>query len=410
MLIGAVGLAAIGAAVVRFSSATAFPGMAAVLPVLGTALVIVAGAGAQSNPFSRVLSNGWLVAIGLISYPMYLWHWPLIAFAHLLHYDPTRLPIASGIFVATVVLSVITYRFAESPVRNRAVLATPKALLAASGMTAMLLTAFGVHAWLTLGASYRFSPDARGFLTAPFAARSQRCGFTFRVLHPNAQTCMLRSSETNRRVLLWGNSHGDMWSGLFDELAKTNGVGFYLNARNCRATIDNSFCGKQVQDSVLGDIDRMQITDVVLASTGYGSYDVPDAVFETELRSLVNKLTDRGVRTWLVVDTPGSRTFDPIVAYESNHQHPIIGELPLRDYAPKHDRERGLFQSLSVSPLVRIIDPSTALCDATTCHGGVGSTPWYRDTAHLTDAGARVASAGFEPVFLPIAPAAPTPR
>ena len=62
------------------SSATPFPGMAALLPTLGAALVIHAGDGGQSLA-GRVLGVSSLGARGLISYSLYLWHWPLLVFA-----------------------------------------------------------------------------------------------------------------------------------------------------------------------------------------------------------------------------------------------------------------------------------------------------------------------------------------
>src|SRR3546814_6295705 len=69
----------IALAVFAYDAATPFPGAAALLPCLGTALVIHAGTGAETR-VARLLSQRWLVFIGLISYSLYLWHWPLLAF------------------------------------------------------------------------------------------------------------------------------------------------------------------------------------------------------------------------------------------------------------------------------------------------------------------------------------------
>jgi peptidoglycan/LPS O-acetylase OafA/YrhL len=92
-----------------------FPGWWAVLPTTGAALII--GAGRQAWFNRMVLSNRVLVELGLISFPLYLWHWPLLSFAQILAGSkPTQ-----GIRIAAVAVSIglawLTYRFIENPIR-----------------------------------------------------------------------------------------------------------------------------------------------------------------------------------------------------------------------------------------------------------------------------------------------------
>ncbi|MEO1020870.1 MAG: acyltransferase, partial [Pseudomonadota bacterium] len=79
-LVAIVGLAAIAWSVTRFDEATIFPGFAALLPTFGTAALIWAGMGPGTSLVNRLLSQKPLVFVGLISYSLYLWHWPLIVF------------------------------------------------------------------------------------------------------------------------------------------------------------------------------------------------------------------------------------------------------------------------------------------------------------------------------------------
>jgi len=93
-----------------------FPGWWALLPTLGAALIISAGAQAWFN--AKVLSNRMLVGVGLISFPLYLWHWPLLSFAHIVEGDlaiETRI----GAVVLSVLLAWLTYRFIEKPIQQR---------------------------------------------------------------------------------------------------------------------------------------------------------------------------------------------------------------------------------------------------------------------------------------------------
>ncbi len=394
------GLFAVLFSVFRFTSDTAFPGVAVLLPVIGTVFLLLSGIGALTS-IGQFFALPFMVRIGLISYPMYLWHWPLTSLLRQFKLDPT-LPIYAGaIVLATFVLAEVTYRLVELPIRRRRWLPTTKLLLISAGFGFTALVAFGLHLWATDGAAYRYSPVARSLLTAPMSARSDRCGFVFKALHPQDSVCALRDEATaDRRILLWGNSHADMWSGMLMDLAKEEKTALYLNARNCRATTDSDFCGMEVQKSVFDFIISQGITDVVLASTWHGSYNISDEVFERQIRDVVRKLSESGIRTWLVIDVPGDASLDPLVAYEKNPEEPQFGFIALSEYQKQIKRQLSLFEPLALTlSNVQIIDPSINLCNETICPGGLGDKPWYRDRDHLTDAGAQVARIQFLPVF-----------
>ena len=84
------------------------------LPVLGTALVI---AGKEGWVNRAILSNRSVVYIGLISYPLYLWHWPLLSFSRVLSGEPPKTALAVVLVAIAVGLSVLTYRLVERPIR-----------------------------------------------------------------------------------------------------------------------------------------------------------------------------------------------------------------------------------------------------------------------------------------------------
>jgi len=398
---GAIGMAAIVGSVIGFSDTTSFPGYAALLPVFGTGFVVIAGIGGVS-PVGRLLARPTLVHIGLISYPLYLWHWPLIAFCHYAHVDPATLQNALIILAASVGFAEISYRWVETPIRGRHWLPTARALLTATGATAALLTALAAHLYTTEGAAYRFPATARALLTAPFHARTDRCGFLFRAMNPRSQVCALRDDEhAERRVLLWGNSHADMWSNLLTTFGSKYRASVFLNARNCRATPDTPFCGMYVQEAILKFVSSERVTDVVLASAWYGLYEVKDEDFEKSLDEVVGKLAGLGVRIWLVTDTPQSPSFDPIAAFEQNPEAPRFGSVAVADFLPRKHKEEAFFTQLAKRHRnVRIIDASAGLCDRKECVAGVGAVAWYRDAGHLTDAGAMTAASGFLPIFV----------
>ncbi|MGH7090647.1 MAG: acyltransferase family protein, partial [Stellaceae bacterium] len=110
------GLAIIAGGAAYLAPSAAYPGWLALIPVAGSMLLIAAGPAAVVN--RAVLSRRFPVFIGLISYPLYLWHWPLIAYAYIMRlgHRPTPL-MAAGLVAASVILAWLTYRLIEKPVR-----------------------------------------------------------------------------------------------------------------------------------------------------------------------------------------------------------------------------------------------------------------------------------------------------
>jgi hypothetical protein len=151
------GIVLILAAAFAFDASMPFPGWRALLPVAGSTLLVAAGPGAWINRV--ILSWRPAVFLGLMSYPLYLWHWPLLSYATILRLGRPLTPLlASGLLLAAVLLAWLTARLIEpklrfGPNRQRATLP----LLA--GMAVIGLA--GAASWHTHGFAARFSalPD-----------------------------------------------------------------------------------------------------------------------------------------------------------------------------------------------------------------------------------------------------------
>ena len=402
---GAATASSLGVLLVLFSilyidSTMAFPGNVALIPVVGAFLVLLYGG--AGRPTQAALTSRPMIAIGLVSYPLYLWHWPVLAYMHHAGWSTTT-PSGVALFLAlTVGLTLLSHRFVETPIRQRRWLASTRALCAAVGLCFAALAVFALQAIQTQGALYRFNPQARPYLGTSFDAQDARCGFVFRTMHPKAEVCeLVPAADSTRRVMLWGNSHADMWSAALSELARTRDIALFLNAKNCRGTDDSPFCGLAVQDRILKDLVELRVTDVILASTWHKSYGIADADFEAALRSQVDRIAALGLRVWLVIDVPVAPQFDPLVAYRKSPGHPVPGTIPAADHQPQHDREMRLFQDLQLRhpAQVRIIDTRDVFCDSAQCVAGRDGQVWYRDDGHLTNTGARAGAKLFEPVF-----------
>jgi peptidoglycan/LPS O-acetylase OafA/YrhL len=149
-----VGLAALLASAALFTPGIPFPGWPALLPVMGAAAVILAGPKATVNRF--IFSNRAVVFVGLISYPLYLWHWPLISYAYLIRLSRPPTPLMSTALVAaSFLLAWATYRFIEYPVRFGAHRHRRTQIVVAC---MAVLGACGLAVWTKNGFPDRFPP------------------------------------------------------------------------------------------------------------------------------------------------------------------------------------------------------------------------------------------------------------
>lgn len=114
-VISVIGLSLFIVGVVLLAKTSLFPGWWALLPTLGGAFLIFAGPNAWVN--RKILSNRILVWFGLISFPLYLWHWPLLSFARIIQHE-VSIELRFVLVVASIALAWLTYRFVESPIRK----------------------------------------------------------------------------------------------------------------------------------------------------------------------------------------------------------------------------------------------------------------------------------------------------
>ncbi len=110
------GLIAVVAATMLFDEAMPYPGWRALVPVFGTLLLIHCG---PATMVGRLLAGRVPVAVGRISYPLYLWHWPLLSFATIIRRGHAPKPLLAALLVAAAFgLATLTWRFVERPLRH----------------------------------------------------------------------------------------------------------------------------------------------------------------------------------------------------------------------------------------------------------------------------------------------------
>ncbi len=203
------GLAFIALVVVMLNQDSKFPGWWALMPTVGATLLISAGPDAWIN--RKILSLRGMVAVGLISYPLYLWHWPLLTFLRIHESgDPSKIAIAA-IVLLSFALAWLTYQVVEKPVRFRRA-AHPKFRLAAVCAPLAVICGAGLVVSANAGFSSRFPGQIQALATFKYdpsiVYRSHHCFLTATDPASALQGCADGDKAPGKPVvLLWGDSY-----------------------------------------------------------------------------------------------------------------------------------------------------------------------------------------------------------
>ena len=223
--VAALGAALIVVPICLYTEATPFPGIAALPPCLGTAMLIAAGS-RGSTAVSAALSVRPVVFVGLISYSLYLWHWPVIVLMQ--EALPAPHLERMGKILAIVLsfgLAIFSWRYIEQPFRVQKF--EPKTIFKLSGIGVAAATAIAALIVATQGLPIRFSPEVArisSYLGYVSNNREGQCFLStydkFTSFQPSV--CLARSSD-KPNVLLVGDSHAaHLWSGLTKRFPKIN--------------------------------------------------------------------------------------------------------------------------------------------------------------------------------------------
>ena len=332
--ISVAGLAALLTSAALFTPGLRFPGLPALLPVAGAVALILAGREATVNRI--VFSHRVVVFVGLISYPLYIWHWPLISYAHVIRLGKPPTPLmALGLVAASFLLAWATYRFIEYPVRFGAHRHRRTQIVAAS---VAALGACGLVVWTKGGFPERFPPlpgidmrkigDAK--LDADFKPTKDM------EVSDNGWTLVAHLGHGERKVALSGDSvlfhYGPRIQQLADEgqLAANT---YFVTGPRCPPVPgviqQDKFAGCGNLPGKLIDLVRREKVQSVVLGAAWSGYSADGMLIEREGRRLplntkegtdaiyanledyVRLLQGQGAKVYLVLGMTGHRRFDP---------------------------------------------------------------------------------------------------
>ena len=440
-LAGAGGLAAIAVAFFVLDKATPFPGTAALLPVLGAAAFLV---GTQAGPTfaGRLLSLRPLVFVGLISYSLYLWHWPVFAFSKHMFVERSTAHLLV-LIVLSFVLAVASWRLVETPFRRGNLLSERRvAYRFGLATTAIVAVAAGALKWAD-GVPARFGPETL-VLAADIEWNGPEGLVEGAAVNPVGREPVTGSAPD---FVVWGDSHARMLAELVDQRAEAFGLAGELHLTNGVVPVTGLWRASwtpekrarilEQNEAILASVLERRVPHLVLISrwanncAGRNAVEVAAGSRPTEtlvtddpgrgeseldptaasaslarqLQHMLDRLEAAGTRVWVIAQVPETDDRDTArhvyIAERFGAWNRFDAHTTTR---AEHDaRQAAVVAAFAAidSPALTILDPSAPLFENEEGRLRVlDGRALYRDDNHLTRAGVeRLAAPVFDRLF-----------
>lgn len=390
-LLSTVGLLAIVYAVTQFSTETNFPGVAALWPVLGSLAIIVSNTEVKTM-VGRMLSWPLFVWIGLISYSLYLWHWPVIVFSKNFIREPDTLQ-SIALIIVPVCLAWMTYIGVELPFKQKRFF-PKRAPLIVAGVSALVVMVILGYVTSTSNFDYRVPAFAKPLFEAEsnMGHRYQEC-----LKDKNVENIMrdgpcflgLQAENAKPRFILLGDSHAGTVVSTLDNIAlerNVTGVAFMSpgclpivdvyrpnKSETCTKLLDLAF--KYIEDndikSVLfvsnwsyyaGTTEGVYIVD---ALSNEPSKEESRLVFERNIRNMIDNLHAAGREVFIMRTIPVHHEYNQRDIFRASMKAGKL--LPVTETTVTQHRldnvyVDAVFTDLESMDKVRLIDPADVFC------------------------------------------------
>lgn len=411
-----VGLALVGVSIAVLDESNGFPGYSALLPTVGTALLLYTGSVGRSL-VTPILSLPALVSIGRVSFSLYLWHWPVMAFYRYAYGTPHAVGYLLCV-TAMVAMTLLSYFAIEKRFR----LGPPgRSTLGAVGYPAssVLVAALGFFVFTSGGATSLFKPERyAGDLakldgeTKPASEYSYNCqigGFDDAVF--DDPRCVLGNTSEPAEVLLWGDSHAAHHVGYFKVIAENQKIAIRnVSMSGCMPIFETSaaYAPLVIQEACTKFNERMEkevgkYSTVVVGSAWVG-FDRGNS--REDIARTIAVLSAKVPHVVIALSVPLFPHYDR----QCERKSLMIPGLSCRtDRAVSEGLENGINSYLiglaETHPNVSVLDLHPLLCDKSSCQATSDGRPVYYDAGHLSMAGSqslgsKALSMGAVPGFL----------
>lgn len=375
-----------------------FPGFISIIPAVGAALIMVAGSFGKTL-VGIVLAVRPMVAIGLVSFSLYLWHWPVLAFYRYAFGEPDAL----GNFTCLAVMLALTmfsYHLIEVPFRGnkgwKFSLAIPTSAAAALSLAGALYLSNGLIAALNPN-GYQEALAATRSGSAPAASAPYVCQNVFKPELFTAEKCVFGDTTKPATALLIGDSNAAHFAGYLNEIVKTQGVAVrnvehhacppFPGQRSVRYTKD---AYKVSCPAYLAKVqDQVGNYKTIIVGASWSSYYSADKVnFFDDFEAMLDEFEQNGKHVIIALKAPTFKAIDrqcsekslkiPFMACGAKTVLADSGETYVNKEIIKRVERRKNISYFSVRNLI---------CDGKICSAFSGNTQIYYDAGHLSRSG-----------------------
>lgn len=442
-----VGLAMLAVSVAFIQAGLSFPGYQVVLPVLGTLAILYNGR--HDNLVNRALSSPLPVFVGLISYSLYLWHWPVLTLSRYYRGDAGSTLETIAWMAVSVVLAYLSWRFVEQPVRRATSLKLPSLYLGAAAASACLVLIGGMI-YLRDGMMNRFPSNVRAHIDASgdFLQDWSRCRTSETGALSGVEVCPI-GADGPPTFLVWGDSHVRAFKEGIELRAKErNASGLLIWHAGCPPLFDiekqESAATRQQDADCASDNARIReavkdmpgIKSLLLIGRwsyyaegkGIGNDDhntirlsrggaknsaISDqkALFNEAALSTLAELSNSFERIFVLRQVPEIPNYNSrIVARKIAHGHlpshtegskstAVMFSLTRATIAKRTASSERPFKARSTDGTITWLDPRDTFCSQDRCSAMQGGRSFYFDNNHITNTAALTLRKLFDPVF-----------
>jgi peptidoglycan/LPS O-acetylase OafA/YrhL len=401
------GLTGILAACLIYTPQTIFPGIAAAIPVLGAAALIHSGSSGATF-ITSFLTVRPMVFVGLISYSLYLWHWPLIVFTRY-HFGTAPLDnFFFSLFAASIGLGYLSYRFIELPFRQRDSFFTRSRLFALSTIGAISLTVIPALGLIQGGFETRYSS------TVIKLDQARRPSIPFRTCDAKTAKdwCRLGKQTSVPNIFLWGDSHLLSWAPALNEILEKNATSAVFATRSACpplfGVISTMRPACEPQNNVVKQYltDNPNIDTVVLAGFWSLYFNTegeltPTNKFDSKERGIVVQTALLATIDWLRSNKKKVILIGPVPVFDKSVPLALALEeawgrsLFHSSFEEQKKLHSRFFEAIDLGRSAQefvFLDPIEWLCKKN-CKAIESGIPLYRDAHHLSIFGAMMLKA-----------------
>jgi len=428
---GIVGMILICYSVFVFSKGTPFPSIYALVPTLGTALIILCAN--DSTVVGRLLGFRVFVGIGLISYSAYLWHHPLMAFAkHRSIHEPSG-EVFGALAVLSIILAYFSWKYVEQPFRDKKKFSR-KFIFTTGFVPSVFVIIVGLIGYMGNGFPLRFEKMQKETFGNQFASHNLRenCDNDYDEKGWGIQFCTLGNKDlhVNPTIAVFGDSHANALNPVFDALGKEKNKNYvHIGLGGCPPLIGVDVVRGNYELGVCENLDEQEyefvrknnIKKVVLVSRwslytdgeysgllgGYflisngntsHSKAISRQVFEEGLRRTIQAYKGLGAEVYILLQIPqqmvdAKRLYTKLIQFTPSKNEDvdlILGEasVSFNRHLNLQEYNRRVIDRIAKDEGAIVLNPDLFFCDVYSCSIGSSQASFYKDSDHVNTIGA----------------------